>query len=41
MEDVFRRLVLELEVPDERDAVGIVRRVLVVVVSGRQQLRVL
>lgn len=41
MEDVLGRGLLELEVPHESHAVGFVRRVLVVVVGGHQQLGVL
>lgn len=41
VKDVLRRGLLKLDVPHEGDAVRLVRRVLVVVVGGDQQLGVL
>lgn len=40
VEDVLGRGLLELGVPDEADAVGVVRRVVAAVVGGQQQLGV-
>lgn len=41
MEDVLGGVFLVLHVPDQRHSIGFVRSVLVVVIGGRQQLRIL